>query len=383
MTITGIRDRRTLAFVLVALLCVVYLVDSYTEVSVMEDTTLPVGMEKPAPKKGYGEFVQAARGMNPLYPVGIGMASLPDLSHKLPRYFKYKETFLTPVVNQGACASCWAISVCHVVSDRISLLTGGKIMRPLSHQELVSCFNVKGDLGCEVGGSPEQAFGWGVEKGFALASDYPYEQGDTTKIAPCRARRQQGPRTFVQRGSVKSLCEDPSRYKEGSPQYLKVVKRNMLNMRTELYLHGSICITVQIYKSMYQFDGLKIYEGPEGDDEYIGGHAAVCFGYSEEVNGDEEGFDGDMWFVKNSWSSSWPIRSPSSKGIFYIRAGKNVCGIESRASCAQPVITDEMRAKAAGSIHESAYSTYGSYVADPSRNNFIKKSTRLRAALKM
>lgn len=376
-----IRSRRTLAFVFVALLCVIYLVDSMTEVSVLEDTRLPVGMEKPGPKKSYEVFVKQAASIDPLYPIGIPLINTPDIPDKLPKYLKYKENLLTPVINQEICSSCWAISVCHVISDRISLLTGGKIMRPLSYQELISCFNVQGDKGCEIGGSPESTYSFGVEKGFSLDSNYPYVQQKTTKIAPCSARKQQGPRTFIQRGSIKSLCEDPSRYKEGSAKYLKVIANNMQRMKTELYLHGSICCTIFVYKSMYNFDGLSIYEGPEKGDEYVGGHAAVLFGYSEEVNGVEAGFDGNMWFVKNSWSSSWPLRNPSSKGLFYIRAGKNVCGIESRASAAQPVITDEIRANLV-SLEKSSYRSYSSYINDPKRNNFVKKSTRLRALLK-
>lgn len=128
-------------------------------------------------------------------------------------------------------------------------------MRPLSYQELISCHNPKGNLGCEVGGSPESTYIFGVEKGFSLDSNYPYVQQKTTQIAPCDARKQQGPRTFVRRGSVKSLCEDPSRYKEGSPQYLKVIKNNMERMKTELYLHGSIYCTIFVCKSMYNFRG--------------------------------------------------------------------------------------------------------------------------------
>ena len=377
-------NRRALVYTFVALLCVIYLIDSTTEVLVMEDTSLPHGMEKPGPKKSYDTFVKAA-SIDPSYPIGIPLAILPPKSElpKLPRYYKYRENLLTPVINQDKCASCWAISVCHVISDRISLMTGGKIMRPLSHQELISCFDVKGNLGCEVGGSPEAAFRYGEEKGFSLDSHYPYVQQNTTQIVPCDIKKQQGPRTFVTRGSVKSLCEDPYRYEEGSPQYLKVIAKNIQAMKTELYLHGSICCTIFVYKSMYNFDGLSIYEGPEKGDEYVGGHAAVLFGYSEEVNGVEENFDGDMWFVKNSWSSAWPIKSPASKGLFYIRAGKNVCGIESRASAAQPVITDEIRAHMVDPIQKSAYLTYTSYVKDPARNNFIKKATKLRAALNL
>lgn len=374
-------NRRTTAYVFVALLCIIYLADSCTTAYVLEDTRLPVGMEKPGPKKLYKTFAEAA-SIDPMYPIGIPSVTLPNVTDKIPRYLKYRENYLTPVINQEICASCWAISVCHVISDRISLLTGGKIMRPLSHQELVSCFNVQGDLGCTQGGSPEIAYKHLAEKGVSLDSHYPYVQQKTTRIAPCDASKLKGVRTYVQRDSIKSLCDDPSRYKEGSLEYLKTIEQNMRNMKTELFLHGPICCTIHVYKSMYKYSGLHIYEGPEEGDEYVGGHAAVCFGYSEEVNGVEEGFDGKMWFVKNSWSAEWPIRSPSSKGFFFIRAGKNVCGIESRASAAQPVITDEIRENMVDSITDSAYLTYGSYINDPARNNFVKKSTKLRALLK-
>ncbi|CAM9798101.1 unnamed protein product [Ectocarpus sp. 8 AP-2014] len=380
---TLIHDRRTLvAVAFVALLCVIYLIDSLTDVSVLEDTSLPVGMERPGPKKTYNEFVKQAASIDPAYPIGIPMTSSPEAAHELPKYLKYKEKLLTPVINQEVCASCWAISVCHVISDRISLLTGGKIIRPLSFQELLSCFNPKGNnVGCELGGSPEAAFRHGVEKGFALDAEYPYVQQKTTRIVACNAIKQQGPRTFIQRGSVKSLCEDPSRYKEGSPQYMKIIKNNVKRMKTELYLHGPICCTIQVYKSMYSYDGLSIYEGPADDDEYVGGHAAVLFGFAEEVNGVEEGFDGDTWFIKNSWSASWPIKSPASKGLFYMRAGKNCCGVESRASCAQPVITEELRRNMVP-LKESSYHGYSEYVSDPERANFITKATRLRALVK-
>ncbi|CAM9092036.1 unnamed protein product [Ectocarpus sp. 12 AP-2014] len=338
-------------------------------------------MKKPGPKKSFSDFVKAA-SIDPVYPIGIPTATSRSVTDKIPRYLKYKENLLTPVINQDVCSSCWAISVCHVISDRISLLTGGKIIRPLSHQELVSCFNVQGDLGCTQGGSPESAYKYLAEKGVALDSDYPYVQQKTTRIVPCDVRKQKGFRTYVQRDSIKSLCEDPYVYKEGSVEYLNTIQQNMNNMKTELFLHGPIACTVAVYRSMYKYTGLQIYEGPEEDDEYIGGHAAVCFGFAEEVNGIEKGFDGKVWFVKNSWSSEWPIRSPSSKGFFYIRAGKNTCGIESRASAAQPVITDEIRESMIGSIRDSAYLTYGSYVNDPARNNYVKKATKLRALLK-
>lgn len=154
-----IRDRRTLAISFVALLCVTYLIDSMTEVSVLKDTSFPIGMERLRPKKTYDKFVKQAASIDPAYPSGIPMISLPEATHNLPKYLKYKETILTPVINLEVCAPCWTISVRHVFSDRSPLLTGGNFIRPLSFQEMPSCFNPKGNnVGCEVGGSPDPHF---------------------------------------------------------------------------------------------------------------------------------------------------------------------------------------------------------------------------------
>lgn len=371
--------RRTIGFVFVALLIVIYLIDAQTEVAIMEDTSLPAGMEKPGPKQSYDTFVKAA-SVDHLSPIGIPIAIMPDVSNKLPKYLKYRENLLSPVINQQVCASCWAISVCHMITDRISLWTGGKIMRPLSYQELISCFEVRGDIGCTQGGSPESCYRYIAEKGIATDADYPYLQANTTEIVPCDATKTQGKRTYIQRGSFRSLCEDPYKYTEGSAKYKEVIKQNMNNMRTELFLNGPIVITIMVYSNLYEFPGLEIYTHTSG--KFIGGHAALCVGYADEVNGKEVGFDGKYYVIKNSWSSSWPLKSPSSRGYLYIRAGENVAGIESRASTCQICITDEIRANMVSSLDESRFLSYEDYVNDPQRQLYITKATKLRALVK-
>ena len=52
--------------------------------------------------------------------------------------------------------------------------------------------------------------------------------------------------------------------------------------------------------------------------------------------------------------------------------GKNVCGIESRASSALPELTDEIKANRV-SLDESRYISYDSYINDPERSNYIEK----------
>lgn len=366
--------------VFVCLLTIIYIIDSTTEVIILEDTSLPVGMKKPGRKKTYGEFVKAAN-MNPQFPIGIPYSQKPDI--ELPKYLKYREDYLTPVINQDECASCWAISVCHLIADRISLYTKGRVKRPLAHQELVSCFNVKGDLGCTVGGIPEQAYKYIADNGIATDEDYPYVQAKTTAIAKCNPAQKKGFRTFIQKGSIRSLCVDPSDHKKGSSAWQKVINQNMRNMRTELLLNGPICVTIFVYQALYDFDGLGIFDPDEKDlGKYIGGHAALCIGMAEEVDGKEPGFDGNYYILKNSWSSSHPLKSPASKGYIYVRAGKNCCGIESRASTCQIVLTDEIKANMVKSLDESRYSSYDEYSRDPARKLLVTKATKLRALLR-
>ena len=163
----------------------------------------------------------------------------------------------------------------------------------------------------------------------------------------------------------------------------KTIDQNTKNMRTELFLNGPVVATIMVYDTLYKYDGLSVFDPKEKDlGKFIGGHALIIYGYSEEVNGEEPGFDGKMWFCKNSWSASWPSKSPASKGFMYIRAGKNVCGIESRASSCQVAMTAEIQRNMVKSLDESRYLSYSDYVNDPERQNYITKATKLRSLLK-
>ena len=59
-----------------------------------------------------------------------------------------------------------------------------------------------------------------------------------------------------------------------------------------------------------------------------------------------------------------------------------MCGIESRASSCQIEITDEIRENMVESLDEVSYRTFGQYVDDPERQNFVTKATKLRSMFK-
>lgn len=152
-------------------------------------------------------------------------------------------------------------------------------------------------------------------------------------------------------------------------------------MKKELLMNGPFVGTIMAYDNLYTYDGLSVYTKTKGD--FVGGHAVLIIGWSDEgINGDEPGFDKAYWVIKNSWSEAWPTKSPASKGYMYIEMGRNVAGIESRASRALPVITEEITANKVDSLDEVRYTSYDDYVNDPERENYITKVGKMRSWFK-
>jgi len=363
--------------VAVIVIVVIYLIDKYNTVPVLES----ISTEILGVKQSFQEFVDVSKNIDPKYPINIPWISLSKPS-KLHTYLKYKENLLTPIPNQGACSSCWSITVTALLSDRISIYTGGKVKRQLSSQEMIECWDGHQGEGCRIGGIPETAYKYIIKNGIGTSEDYPYTQQKTMEIGKCDSSKLNGFRTYFQRDSVRSLCRDPYQYKEGSSKYNQIIDANIKNMKYELFYNGPFVGTIMVYQNLYDYDGLSIYTGTNGS-KYIGGHAVLIIGYSSgDINGEEPGFDGDYWICKNSWSMDWPSRSPASKGYFYIKMGENVCGVESRASRALPVITHEIRQNMVGSLSESRYETYGEYVNDPERENYITSVGKIQGVFR-
>lgn len=330
-------------------------------------------------RKTYDEFVALAK-VDHKAVIGVPWIQLPDLDGFIPTYLKYKERLLTPVIDQGKCASCWSISVVQMLADRISVYTGGEVKKAWSVQEMISCWKGHEGKACSEGGIPELAYDYIIKNGIGLDKVYPYQQHKTTRIKACDASRLNGERLYVQPDSVRSLCIDPYQFKEGSNRYNDTIEMNMKNMKKELLVNGPFVCTIMVYENLYKYAGLSVYTGSE-NSKFVGGHSVVCVGYCDEgINGVEPGFDTPYWVIRNSWSD-WPSKSPASEGYFYIQKGSNVCGIESRASRALPVLTEDVQRKLVDSLEESRYSSIGDYVNDPERQNLITKVGRIRGWL--
>lgn len=376
---------KTILVCMLTVTVVVFLLDEKFD-KVLAVESLPNG--KPMRKsktrrkrKTYEEFVAAAK-VDHKAVIGVPWVQLPDLDGYLPSYLKYRESLLTPVVDQGTCASCWSISVVQMLADRVSVYTKGRVKKLLSVQEMISCWDGHEGKACSVGGIPEKAYHYIIKNGVGLQRDYPYKQRATNKISPCDESKLKGERLFVEPDSVRSLCIDPYKFKKGSAKYREILDLNIKNMKKELLVNGPFVCTIMVYENLYSYDGLSVYEGSKGSD-FVGGHSVVCVGYCDEgINGEEPGFDtpGGYWVIRNSWSD-WPLKSPASEGYFYIKKGSNVCGIESRASRAFPILSARSRAFMVSSLDESRYTSYTDYVNDPDRKLLVTKVGRIRGWL--
>ena len=319
--------------------------------------------------------------------VSLGRALSPE--QVLPRYYKYREALLVPVRTQGSCASCWAFAVADVVANRVSMHTRGQLRNALSAQELLSCFRPR-TFTCDAGGLPEAAFQYVATRGLVTEEAYPYENTEGGPIQKCKTgselgfwesvveekdplRHERSPdRVFVHEQSFKDLCYPPLTQ--------AIIDRNIVNMKTEILLNGPVVGTVMVYSDLYDYDGESVYEVSPGA-KYIGGHAIEIFGWSDEgQNTQEEGFQGAYWIARTSWGTVWPRNLPEKhSGIFYVRMGVNMAGVESRASAAEPLLTREMKDMGSSSTWSStAYTSYDEYVADPERQNFFAHLQRRR-----
>ena len=128
-TVTVIRRACTL----VSVVAVLYLMDMELNQQVVVEKAKDLKLPKVTtsscphddrPRKTYADFVSIAK-VDHKKIIGIPWVRLPDLEDYLPSYLKYKEKLLTPVMDQGVCASCWSISVVQMIADRISVYTGG------------------------------------------------------------------------------------------------------------------------------------------------------------------------------------------------------------------------------------------------------------------
>ena len=259
-----------------------------------------------------------------------------EAADPLPSSFRFIN--LPPVRSQGKCASCWAFAIASCLSDRLCVETKGGFNENLSIQEMLSCF-APGLFPCSLGGIPEIAWRYPVTQGLHVEGRYPYKNyygGSISRKCDADAGRpglgdyfwysenrheREPTKVFAHADSVRSLC-DPVFTDDD-------IRRNVRNMKREIFANGPIVGTVMVYSDLYQHR-TGIYK-VSPTSRFRGGHAVVIVGWL----GDE------AWVVKNSWGTHWP-KGGDEPGYFLIRQGTNEAEVESRASAAKPLVAQSV-----------------------------------------
>jgi len=197
---------------------------------------------------------------------------------------------VTPVKDQGRCASSWAIATVGAIEGAAA--ASGSFLQSLSWQQFISCD--PNNLGCEGGSiASATAYASGYRDlnpagGIASLVDYPYTDSQGVTTTKCSAKKQDA---AVEVASGKIVLTYNS---------LLSVEKRIDNMKQQLAIQPvavaikSGCLTFANYISgVLTDDG-----GCACADNLCVDHAVLLVGYNDEV-------EVPYWTIKNSWSTSW------------------------------------------------------------------------------
>lgn len=196
---------------------------------------------------------------------------------------------VTPVKNQGDCASGWAFATTGGTEGQWAIAAGS--LQSLSEQQLLDCS--KQNDGCS-GGNMDNSFSFYMGTNIASESSYPYKASDGT----CRPFFT----TAIPRGAVTG--------------YLGV--SDEVELLNAVGSTGPVSVAIEADQSSFQFYSSGVLTGDCGQSL---DHSLLIVGYGSDAAGLQ------YWKVKNSWGTSWGM-----DGYILIERGVNKCGIADAAS---------------------------------------------------
>jgi len=239
---------------------------------------------------------------------------------------KDNKNWITPVVTQGDCGSCYTISTVHMLTARNRIKTGNVNEPSFSVSFPLYCSEY--NQGCD-GGYGFLQSKWTEDVGLVPESCAPFSQGGGS----CQ---------------VTSNCNlGETRYRATEHNYVGgyygASDANLI--RTELVEHGPLVLSFEpkedfmYYKSgVYRSGPNKIHQEWEQVD-----HAVLLVGYGTDKS------QGAYWTMQNSWGNDW-----GEDGYFRMARGTDESGCESIAVRAEvttegsnPVLDDFISSHAA------------------------------------
>lgn len=253
----------------------------------------------------------------------------------IPSHFDWREKkpqCLYPVVSQGFCGSCWAVTASEAINSAKCIASDGELDYPVSTQDILSC--VEANLyGCK-GAFMSDALITARNTGFASDKCVPYYNGNCLDLSKhgvsCSVEEIQGLRV-TPTAPCKNTCEDGKTVKTrrnlisniywiNSSSFGKTMPRATAEIMQEYIMKGPVIAGIAVYQDFEDFDAAsEIYvHKHDPSQRLLGGHAVLIVGWGTEVN--VKGMPVDYWIVKNSWGPDWGDRG-------YFRMLRGVGGI--------------------------------------------------------
>jgi len=264
-----------------------------------------------------------------------------DATLALPESFDSEEHWkecakvIGDIRDQSNCGCCWAFAGAEAASDRMCIATGGKMVVPLSAQDVCFCGGGLFSRGCD-GGQITTPWEYikrtGAVTGGQFKGSGPFGQGLCAdySLPHCHHHGPQGDDPYPAEGAPGCPSEHsptcPKRCDDGSAKGHDVWDDDKILFDGEvqtasgeqaimkmIYEGGPVETAFSVYSDFENYDG-GIYKHTSGS--MAGGHAVKMVGWGEEGGV-------KFWKVANSWNPYW-----GEKGYFRIVRGVNEGGIE-------------------------------------------------------
>jgi cathepsin B len=246
------------------------------------------------------------------------------------------------------CGSCWAYASVGMLADRTAIATGRRVS--LSVDYLFFCNNLSTFLGAPATPKPEFEPSAGVRemRTFECSGDhvvsalyYLFFQGTVdekcgnhTGVVDTLYCSNDTLGTNIHKGCVsyygetRDVCAytilsgglfrgKPARFFKGFVPYNH---ESLAALQQDMMEHGPVATTMDAYGDLWTFDAKKSIYARGRDAAFVSGHAVLLVGWGVSERGEP------YWVVQNSWGTEW-----GRSGFFWIRRGRDECGIESNA----------------------------------------------------
>jgi cathepsin C len=239
---------------------------------------------------------------------------------EFPKHFDWRTedggNYMTEVISQGSCGSCYAIAATDMISIRLRIMTKGKDQTKVSAQNVVSCSDY--NQGCE-GGYPFLVGKFGRDIGYVPEYCQTYSGADDPCKINCEGKPMKVYHTskYGYIGGYYGACNEKHMMKELMDNGPIVVA---LNAPSDLfYYSGGVYSFKDTNKANFDINGLSRWEKTN--------HAVLAVGWGEEKDGKK------YWIIKNSWGDSW-----GEEGYFKLDKGNDEVAAESMAVAAYPML---------------------------------------------